>query len=320
MKLTGTFLDEISHDIPHQNWGPAEWARDFDAMRSIGIDTVILIRSGHRRWLTYPSEVLIARENCHRPPLDLVDLFLSLAEQRGMAFYFGTYDSGRYWAEGAFAKEVDLNRAVVDEVWQKYGGRAAFKGWYLTQEVSRRTKGIIDLYARMGQHCKALSGNLPVLISPWIDGVKAVSAFGGEITKTDSASGAAISLAEHEAEWGEVMAGIAGAVDAVAFQDGHVDFHELPDFLAVNKALADRYGLHCWTNSETFDRDMPIKFLPIKWEKLLLKLQAARQAGMEKAITFEFSHFLSPNSCYAQAHHLFNRYCEHFSLATSPGQ
>jgi hypothetical protein len=61
---------------------------------------------------------------------------------------------------------------------------------------------------------------------------------------------------------------------------------------------------------------MPIKFLPIKWEKLLLKLEAARQAELEKAITFEFSHFLSPNSCYLQAHNLFNRYCEHFGIET----
>jgi hypothetical protein len=309
MQLTGTFLDEISHDIPHQNWGPAEWAQDFNSMRAIGIDTVILIRSGHQRWLTYPSEVLISREGCHHPPLDLVDLFLTLAEERGMDFYFGTYDSGRYWAEGNFQKEVDLNRAVVDEVWGKYGTRAAFKGWYLTQEVSRRTKGIIDLYATMGRHCKSISANLPVLISPWIDGAKSVSSYDAEIVKTD-----AISLAEHEAEWGEVMAGISGAVDIVAFQDGHVDFHELPDFLAVNKALADKYGLRCWTNSETFDRDMPIKFLPIKWEKLLLKLEAARQVGAEKAITFEFSHFLSPNSCYPQAHHLYKRYCEYFNI------
>jgi hypothetical protein len=309
MKLTGTFLDEISHDIPHQNWGPTEWAQDFDAMRAIGIDTVILIRSGHKSWLTYPSKVLVAREGCHHPPLDLVDLFLTLAEQRGMAFYFGTYDSGEYWAAGEFQKEVDLNRAVVDEVWQRYGGRAAFKGWYLTQEVSRRTKGIIDLYAMLGKHCKAVSGELPVLISPWIDGSKSVSAFGSEINRTGG-----ITLAEHEAEWGEVMAGIAGAVDAVAFQDGHVDFHELPDFLTVNKALADKYGLHCWTNSETFDRDMPIKFLPIKWEKLLLKLETARKVGVEKAITFEFSHFLSPNSCYLQAHHLYNRYREYFGI------
>ena len=31
MQITGTFLDEISHDIPHQNWGRAEWDRDFAA-------------------------------------------------------------------------------------------------------------------------------------------------------------------------------------------------------------------------------------------------------------------------------------------------
>lgn len=301
MRITATFLDEISHDIPHQNWGRAEWARDFQAMRSIGIDTVVLIRSGYKRWLTYPSDVLITRERCHRPPVDLIDLFLTLAEDNGMAFYAGTYDSGQYWVTGTFDhKEMDLNRAVTDEIWARYGHRKAFKGWSLAQEVSRRTQGVVELYAALGRHCKALSDNLPVMVSPWIDGIK---------------GGSGISLADHEREWGDVMQGIRGALDIVAFQDGHVDFHELPDFLALNKALADKHGLRSWTNSETFDRDMPIKFPPIKWEKLLLKLESARQAGMEKAITFEFPHFLSPNSCYPQAHHLFQRYCEHFGLS-----
>jgi len=308
--LTGTFLDEISHDIPHQNWGPVEWERDFQAMHAIGIDTVVLIRSGHRRWLTYPSEVLIGSEGCHRPPVDLVDLFLTLAEKYRMAFFFGTYDSGLYWQEGNFQKEVDLNRAAADEVWRKYGGRAAFKGWYLTQEVSRRTKGIIEIYATLGRHCRSISGGkLPVLISPWIDGVKSVASSAGALRKA-----AGITLEEHEREWGQIMAGISGAVDIVAFQDGHVDFHELADTLAVNRELAKRHGLRCWTNSETFDRDMPIKFLPIKWEKLLLKLEAASRVGIEKGITFEFSHFMSPNSCYLQAGHLYDRYREHFGL------
>ena len=27
IKITGTFLDEISHDIPHQNWGKKEWSQ-----------------------------------------------------------------------------------------------------------------------------------------------------------------------------------------------------------------------------------------------------------------------------------------------------
>ena len=44
LPITGTFLDEISHDIPHQNWGEAEWNRDFRYMKAIGIDTVIDIR------------------------------------------------------------------------------------------------------------------------------------------------------------------------------------------------------------------------------------------------------------------------------------
>ena len=49
LRITGTFLDEISHDIPHQNWGLAEWDADFRNMQAIGIDTVIMIRSGYRK-------------------------------------------------------------------------------------------------------------------------------------------------------------------------------------------------------------------------------------------------------------------------------
>lgn len=56
LQITGTFLDEISHDIPHQNWGLKEWDQDFQHMKRIGIDTVIMIRSGYRKFITYPSE------------------------------------------------------------------------------------------------------------------------------------------------------------------------------------------------------------------------------------------------------------------------
>lgn len=87
--------------------------------------------------------------------------------------------------------------------------------------------------------------------------------------------------------------------------------NELDEFLSVNKQLADRYGIRSWSNSESFVRYMPIKFMPIKWEKLLMKLKAAERAGMEQTITFEFSHFMSPQSAYLQAGHLYNRYREY---------
>ena len=61
--ITGTFLDEISHDIPHQNWSRKEWDTDFGYMKAIGIDTVILIRSGYKKWMTYPSKVLQEKED-----------------------------------------------------------------------------------------------------------------------------------------------------------------------------------------------------------------------------------------------------------------
>jgi hypothetical protein len=103
-------------------------------------------------------------------------------------------------------------------------------------------------------------------------------------------------------------------VDAVAFQDGHIDYNELDAFFEVNKRMADTYGMECWTNAESFDRDMPIKFLPIKFDKLRLKLEAAYRAGYAKGITFEFPHFMSPQSSYLQAGHLYRRYCEYFDL------
>mgnify|MGYP000626725063 CR=1 FL=1 len=57
-----------------------------------------------------------------------------------------------------------------------------------------------------------------------------------------------------------------------------------------------------------------IRFFPIKFDKLRMKLEAAMRAGYDKAITFEFSHFMSPQSAYLQAGHLFDRYKEYFNI------
>ncbi|TAE09693.1 MAG: DUF4434 domain-containing protein [Bacteroidetes bacterium] len=306
MKITGTFIDEISHDIPHQNWGAAEWDADFAHMKSIGIDTVIVIRCGYRQFITYPSPYLIQQQQCFTPPADLLTLFLQLGEKYGMQVWIGLYDSGKYWDTGNMQHEIDANRFVIDELWKQYGHFKSFKGWYLSMEISRRTKGAIEAFYTLGKQCKEVSNGLPTLISPWIDGKKAVMATSGTLTKEN-----AVSLKEHETEWNEILDGIKSTVDVVAFQDGHVGFEQLVDYLSVNKQLADKHGLSSWTNCESFDRDMPIKFLPIKFEKLRLKLEAARKVGMEKAITFEFSHFMSPQSAYPQAGHLFNRYNEY---------
>ena len=309
LPITGAFLDEISHDIPHQNWGLAEWDQDFKNMTAIGIDTVIMIRSGYRKFITFPSEYLL-KKGCYMPSVDLLDMFLTLADKYNMKFYFGLYDSGKYWDTGDMSWEVEDNKYVIDEVWEKYGSKhPSFQGWYVSGEISRATKGAIDSFHTMAKQCKDVSGGLPTFISPWIDGKKAVAAAGSSLSKEDG-----VSVEAHEREWNEIFDGIHDVVDACAFQDGHIDYDELDAFFTVNKKLADKYGMQCWTNAESFDRDMPIKFLPIKFDKLRMKLEAAQRAGYDKAITFEFSHFMSPQSAYLQAGHLYDRYCEYFGI------
>lgn len=305
MPIKATFIDEVSWDIPHQNWGPKEWDEDFAAMKSMGINTVVMIRAGLGWWMAAPFESILKSEDVYYPPLDLVELFLSLADKYGLNFYFGMYDSGRHWLSGNYMKEIDLNIALIDEVWKKYGHHKSFKGWYLSQEISRRTKKMSKIYAEVGKHAKEVSGGLTTMMSPYIHGVKTDQVMAGD---------KALSVKEHETEWNEILSNVQGAADILAFQDGQVDYHELYDYLVVNKKLAEKYGMTCWTNIESFDRDMPIRFLPIKWEKLLLKLEMARKAGMENAITFEFSHFMSPNSAYLQAGHLYEKYKNHFNI------
>jgi len=294
MHITGTFLDEITHDIPSQNWGPAAWARDFDAMQQVGIDTVILIRAGYRNRSTFDSEVL----NDHRTMLpaytDLVDLFLREAAERDMDFFFGIYDAGAFWDEGDYQTEVDVNKDFCAEVVERYGDRDAFAGWYICHEINAYDDSQMRVYEELADHLRALR-DVPILMSPYIRGTKQ---FGEN----------ALGLSEHVATWEQVFARIQDHVDIVAFQDGNVPLPELPCYLKANRTLASRYGLTSWSNVETFDRDVRIKFPPIDYRKLRYKMEQATEAGVDKLITFEFSHFLSPNADHPAARSLHRQY------------
>jgi hypothetical protein len=311
MRITATFLDEISTDIPHQNWGFDEWDADFRAMRDAGINTVVMIRCGLERWITYPSEVLMSERGAYEPPVDLLDMFLALSEKYSMRFMVGTYVGHRNWVSDDidFRREVELDKRISAEIWERYGHHKAFGGWYLSKEISTNEKEIVDEFIELGEYCKDISGNLPIMISPGMLGRKAWRQ--GEEGAHD------LDFERHQKDWDEIMGRISGIVDIVAFQDGHVQYWELAEVLKINKALADKHGLECWTNTETFDRDMPFRFPPIKWEKLRLKLKCAEEAGILNAITFEFSHFMSPNSFWKSAGHLYNRYREYAAEISS---
>ena len=315
IRLRATFLDEISTDIPHHNWGIEEWDRDFRAMKAIGIDTVVMIRCGLERFLTYPSEILIRERAGHRPPLDLLEMFLTLSEKHGMRFFAGTYVGQRAWGDPSidYEKETDLDCRVAEEIWEKYGKHSsAFAGWYLSKELEMYKENIVGEFIRLGGFCKRISNGLPVMISPGMLGRHAW-------IPSDPEYWQGMNYERHEKDWDLIMGLIKGSVDIVAFQDGHCELDELPRALEINVRLARKHGLELWTNTESFDRDMPFRFPPVKWEKMLLKLKAAQDAGISRAITFEFSHFMSPYSLWGEAARgLYRRYQEYIGQKPIP--
>ena len=289
-RITGTFLDEITHDIPSQNWGERQWRREFELYRRIGLDTLVIIRAGYQNRCIFPARSLPDLLPVHE---DLGEMFLSLADEIGLRLFFGTYDSGHHWIRRSYWKEIDVNCAFLDEAYARYGHHPSFAGWYLAHETGRHDAHIVELFRGIGGHCKGLSDK-PVLISPYPQGAKQM----GEN---------ALTLDESFDHWERIFVEAAGSFDICAFQDGQVHYAELPRFIQGIGALGAKHGVEIWSNLESFDRDMPIKFPPADWRYLRLKLEAAAPVA-KKIITFEFPHFVSPFSCYPAAHNLFERY------------
>ena len=69
LPIRATFLDEVSWDIPHQNWGVKEWDADFKAMKQMGINTVVLIRAGLGSWIAAPFDCLLRTGKVKYPPV-----------------------------------------------------------------------------------------------------------------------------------------------------------------------------------------------------------------------------------------------------------
>jgi hypothetical protein len=294
-RITGTFLDEITHDIPSQNWARENWRKEFALYQKIGIDTVIIIRAGYQNKCIFPAKSIPDLLPVYE---DLGAVFLELAEEFGLSLYFGLYDSGYYWHRRTYWKEIELNLKFIDEVVERYGNSPAFKGWYMCHETSKDDAHIVEIFNQLGRHCKEAKA-LPVLISPYPQGAKQ--------------GGASFTLDESFEHWDRIFSESHGSFNICAFQDGQIHYQELPRFTSGIAELGRKHGVTIWSNLETFDRDMPIKFPPADWRYLRFKLETHKDVS-EKIITFEFPHFMSPHSCYPAAHNLYKRYCEYAKI------
>ncbi len=294
--ITGTFIDEITYDIPSSNWSKEQWEQDFDNMQDVGIDTLVFIRGGYDDKTIFPSRVFGTEYT-----EDFAGFVFEEAQKRGMDVFFGLYISNLDWNQGDAPGEIRKNREFINEVWQRYGDYSSFKGWYLPHETSYNELNICDVMGGLSAMCKDKAPDKSVLISPF---------FRTPVTFEGTAG---FTPERHYEEWDRIFERISKDVDICAFQDGSAPMSTMSRFYELTAELCKKYNIRHWVNTETFERDVRHMYYPIPFPLLKRKLEC-HQEYAEKIITFEFSHFLSPQSIYPSAQNLNRLYKDYYKL------
>ena len=292
--IKATFIDEITYDIPSSNWSDEQWCADLDNMKEVGIDTLVIMRGVFYNKCIYPSKIFptLKKEN-----EDFAGLILNEAAKRNMKVYMGLYISNLCWNEGDALGEIKQNKLYINEVLQRYGDIPSFEGWYIPHETNQNTFNIKETMGGLASLCKDKTPNKKVLISPFFKGKGFASV--------------PISPERTYQEWDNIWEKSGKDIDICAFQDGTVAMEYYADYLKYAKMVCDKHNISLWANVENFERDVRKMFYPIPFDVLRKKIEIA-EPFVDNMITFEFSHFLSPQSIFPSARNLNNLYKKHY--------
>lgn len=291
--ITGTFIDEITYDIPSSNWSEAQWRMDLDHMQDTGIDTLIFIRGGYENKTIFPSRTI---DTLGTP--DFAGFILEEAAKRNMQVYFGLYTSNLDWNNGDAKWEIRINNTFMDEVLTRYGDNPAFVGWYIPQECERERLNFTELLKGLSALCKDKAPDKKVLISPFFYTRITWGVDGYNPRQTYE-------------EWDRIFSRAGKDIDICAFQDGTAPLPQMREYFMATKEICEKHGIAHWVNVELFERDVRRMYYPIPFTQLVPKLELHKDYA-EKMICFEYSHFLSPQSIYPSARNLNALYREHY--------
>ena len=293
--ISGTFIDEITYDIPSSNWSDKQWAKDLDNMKAVGIDTVIIIRGGFCNKAIFPTQNFPHLKDSDE---DFAGLIFKETTKRKMNVFLGLYITDLTWGDGDFQAEIEKNTIFIDEVLKRYGNSPAFKGWYIPHEVGNDVFNITDLFSDLCSLCKQKTPDKKILISPFF--LSSVMLDNG-----------ALSPEQTFEEWDKIFTLSGKNIDYCAFQDGTAPFDRMEEYFAAAQKVCEKHNIELWANIEGMDRDRANVFAPISFDVLKAKI-AKVKPYVKKYIMFEFSHFLSPQSINMSARNLNALYRDYY--------
>jgi hypothetical protein len=276
--------------IQYQDWmmkmDARAWRHEMDAMRRAGIHIVII------QWLRMNDSRYIPSDP---GAVDPTRIILEYADRNGMEVFIGLAYADFWWKRLRDQRYLDLAAAastqIADEAWARYGGHRSFAGWYLPQELrdANYTPQMIDglrtFFKGLGDHCRSLSGDKRVLISPAMSGLIASDLFERTYTTLLLDSG----------------------IDVVIFQDGvgargwdkDLERRVVPYFGAM-RAACRTAGVELWSDIEIFHRaGKPAGSTPASIERIKRQI-AAESPFVSAFVMFDFFHYMSPRRGAAQ--------------------
>ncbi|HHE73183.1 MAG TPA: DUF4434 domain-containing protein [Chloroflexi bacterium] len=271
-------------------WGIEQWTAEeierlFTEMERDGINLILpTTGTGDKVW--YPSRILQPQAEC-----DWVGRLFDLAAEHGMEVILSgipyTYHlqfQGQAWDPQA---DLEMNQRICAELYELYGQRPNFWGWYIPHETGDRVHrgDVMTILRALPPFLKTLTPDRPVAHSPW---------FTSHLTVGQDAT----TPAEFAAEWDAMLQEIEG-LDVLAIQDSTAPFDEIGDWFEAVAPVCAQHHVELWSVVELFPRDhrtgYPDMTRAISFADLRAKMAAAAPYVQDYAC-WEYQNYLNPHS------------------------
>ena len=215
-----------------------EWIAEFDAMRHLGLDTLMLF-TGMDRAMNRTAEAAP----------DIIERIAGECDRCGMSLIVATGTHPLWWRELKMPDEMKLIGRTVDWVCERCLHHLSFAGWYIDYEfqIKRGELGaaLKELFRETVSLCRSKTPKLPVVASP----------FFCPPTETNILDCGDDDPEEYYEYWSDFIA--CTRFDALALQDNggqHLSFFEESDtepYIAAFARACRENGCRFWGNVET---------------------------------------------------------------------
>ncbi|MBP3412611.1 MAG: DUF4434 domain-containing protein [Oscillospiraceae bacterium] len=287
------------------NWDQARWNKEFDLMKELGMESLILQNVVDLNFNTnyffsvYPTDLSFnLPEGAPLYEYDQLKLILEAAKSHDMTVYIGTVGDSRWFNYGTetvegFAQWSEINQAqqvaVMEEIMAKYGSiyGSQIAGWYYHNEIwnvngyfaGEALQGYTDALVENINTVIDAAESRPLMLSPYFN-----------ITMGTAAEYAAwwtVLFEEINFRRGDIFV----PQDTVG-KDGAVDTRIHTWIAALAKAIRKTDGMQFWVNNESF-RESGSDFVSAPVEDFLKQYEASNLYA-KKHILFSWNHYYSP--------------------------